>query len=168
MNTERPELMERGLGYWIGLLSSALVKSLGRELAPFDVSPVEWAILEVCERGEANTPTGLARIIPVDQAAISRQLDKLKAKGLIQRRRSSRDRRSVRVEMTQAGRELVSKLAPHVEANNARFWGDMTGEEQVGFLRIIQEMLANANGPTHTNRGRATDAVRRKEGARRQ
>jgi DNA-binding MarR family transcriptional regulator len=135
---------QRGLGYWAGLLSVSLVKSLGRKLAPSNITPVEWAILEVCGRGEANTPTGLSRLIPVDQAAISRQLDKLKAKGLIQRRRSVRDRRSVRVELTQAGRELVVTLTPLVEANNAKHWGGMPEEEQAALINSIQTMLKNA------------------------
>ena len=99
-----------GIGYWVGSLASAFRKGLADELAPFDVSPVQWAILEMCYRGEANTPSGLARVIPVDTAAISRHLDKLKDKGLINRRRSPRDRRSIRVGLTAAGRELALKL----------------------------------------------------------
>ena len=144
MNNKPLDPAQRGLGYWAGLLSVSLVRSLGRELAPSNITPVEWAILEVCGRDEANTPTGLARLIPVDQAAISRQLDKLKDKGFIQRRRSRTDRRSVRVELTQVGRELVASLTPLVEANNAKHWGGMSDEEQAALINTIQTMLKNA------------------------
>ena len=126
-------------------------KGLGNELARFEVTPAQWAILELCYRGEANTVSGLARVIPVDAAAISRQLDKLKVKGLIRRRRLSRDRRSVRVELTEAGRALVPELAPCVHVNNAKFLGGITGEEEVALTAIIRKMLKHAEGAVYSD-----------------
>ena len=133
-----------GIGYWVGSLASAFRKGLADELAPFDVPPVQWAILEMCYRGEANTPSGLSRVIPADTAAISRHLDKLKAKGLIHRRRSARDRRSIRVGLTVVGRELALKLAPCEQANNAKFLKGITDEERIALINIIQKMLLSA------------------------
>ncbi len=132
------------LGYWVGSLASAIHKGLGEELAPMGVTPGQWVILEAAFDGNANTLTGLARIIPVDAAAISRQLDKLTDKGLVRRRRLRSDRRTVRIELTEAGRDLVPKLAPRVQANNLRFLSGVTAEEQSAFTEIIQKMLKNA------------------------
>lgn len=145
MTTKEKDSFSGDLGYWVGSLASAFRKGLADELEPLDVSPAQWAILEACYGGEANTPSGLARIIPVDTAAISRQLDKLKDKGLIHRRRSARDRRSIRVSLTAAGRELFPKLVPCVHANNAKFLKGITGEEQAAFINIIGKMLNNAD-----------------------
>ena len=69
------------LGYWVGSLASAIRKGLSEELEPFGVTPVQWVILEAAFDGNANTLTELARIVPVDTAGISRQLDKLTDKG---------------------------------------------------------------------------------------
>ena len=143
METVEENSVHGGIGYWVGSLAAAFRKGLTEELAPFNVSPVKWAILEMCYRGEANTPSGLARVIPVDTAAISRQLDKLKDQGLIRRRRLSKDRRSVRVELTKEGRALVPQLAPAEQANNARFLAGITEEEQVALTSIIRKMLKN-------------------------
>ena len=118
MKDDRTNSIHGELGYWVSSLASALRKGLDRQLAASDVTSAQWAILDVCSRGEANSPSALARVIPVDTAAISRQLDKLREKGLIRRRRLTSDRRSVRVELTQEGRELVPTLAPLVHANN--------------------------------------------------
>ena len=124
---------------------------MDRELAPFEVTPAQWAILEMCYRGEANTVSGLARVIPVDAAAISRQLDKLRAKGLIRRRRLSQDRRSVRVDLTEAGRALVPKLAPCVHTNNATFLKGLTEIEQTSLTSVIQKMLMNAEAAVYSD-----------------
>ena len=129
------------LGYWVGSLASALRKGLDRELAALEITSAQYAILEVCYRGEANSPSALARVIPVDTAAISRQLDKLREKGLIRRRRLTSDRRSIRVELTEEGRALVPKLTPLVYANNAKFLEGITEDEQAALSAIIQKML---------------------------
>ena len=142
--TKRESPIHGGLGYWVGSLASAMRKSLSRELGAFEITPTQWAILEMCYRGEANTVSGLARVIPIDTAAISRQVDKLKAKGLVHRRRLARDRRSVRVTLTESGRTLVPKLAPSVHANNAKFLKGITEEERSVLTTIIQKILNTA------------------------
>lgn len=129
------------LGYWVGTLASAMRKGLEEELAPMGVTPAQWVILEAAFAGNADTLTALARIIPVDAAAISRQLDKLQQRGLVRRRRLRSDRRTVRIELTDAGRELVPKLAPRVAANNHRFLAGITGQERLNFIEIVQKML---------------------------
>ena len=73
------------LGYWVGSLASVIRKGLSEELEPFGVTPTQWVILEAAFDGNANTITGLARVIPVDAAGISRQLDKLTDQGLVRR-----------------------------------------------------------------------------------
>ena len=129
------------LGYWVGALASAMRKGLEEELAPMGVTPAQWVILEAAFAGNADTLTALARIIPVDAAAISRQLDKLQQRGLVRRRRLRSDRRTVRVELTDAGRELVPQLAPRVAANNHRFLAGITEQERLNFIEIVQKML---------------------------
>ena len=132
------------LGYWVGSLASAIGKGAGEELAPMGVTPCQWAIMEAAFYGNANTLTALARIIPVDAAAISRQLDKLQKSGLVRRRRLRSDRRTVRIELTEAGRDLVPKIAPRIQANNDRFLAGVSAREQAAFTEIIQKMLENA------------------------
>lgn len=136
------------LGYLVGALGSAMRKGLEDELAPMGVTPAQWVILEAAFDGSADTLTALARIIPVDAAAISRQLDKLQQRGLVRRRRLRSDRRTVRIELTDAGRELVPKLAPMVQANNSRFLSGITTEEQAVFTQVIQKMIQNADTTT--------------------
>lgn len=149
MNTESKDQVHGGLGYWVGSLASAMRKGLEQELAPFGVTPTQWAILEMCYRGESDTLTGLARVIPVDAAAISRQVDKLAAKGLIRRRRQSRDRRSIRLTLTESGRNLVPQLAQRVHANNARFLADISPQEQSALIATIERMLRNTQSDVH-------------------
>ena len=145
MSTKQENDIHEGIGYWVGSLASAFRKGLAGELEPFDVSPAQWAILEACDTGKANPPSSRAQIIPVDTAAISRHRDKLKDRGQTQRRRSTRDRRSIRVGLTEAGRELVPKLMPFVQANNAKLLAGITEEDHAALTSIIRKMQNNAD-----------------------
>ena len=151
MNTEQGVQVHGGMGYWVGSLASAFRKGLERRLTPFEVTPAQWAILELCYRGEANTPSGLSRLIPVDTAAISRQLDKLHEKGLIHRRRSARDRRSITVRLTEEGRALVPRLAPCVHANNEKLLSGVSDEERTALISTIQTVLINAQADVYSD-----------------
>ena len=133
-----------GLGFWVGSLASAMRKGLDAELAAFGITAAQWPILEMCDRGQANTLMELARVIPVDPGAISRQVEKLVRKGLVRRRRQSHDRRSQRLDLTPAGSALVPELAAAVRANNAKFLAGMSRQEQQAIIATIERMLRNA------------------------
>ena len=64
MNANQDTPTPPGLGHWVGSLASAMSKGLNNELAPFGVTASQWAILATCYRGEANTVSGLARVMP--------------------------------------------------------------------------------------------------------
>ncbi len=143
MNNWQEDETRRRLGFWVGSLSSAIRNSLGRRLAPFDITTSQWAILETCYNGEANSISTLCRYIPVDPAAISRQVDRLVAKGLVRRRRSVKDRRAVHIALTAVGQELVPQLARLANANNDQFLNRLDSAEQAEFVRMLQKMLVS-------------------------
>ena len=153
MRTDTRRGLEGRLGFAIGSLSAALVRGLAAELSPFGVSPSQWAILETCFTGEATTPSEFAREIPIDGAAITRQLDKLEARKLLIRVPHPTDRRSTRVELTEAGREIVRKLSPLVRENNERFVDVLDKSEQIAFEEILAKMLE------HNRAGRQASAT---------
>lgn len=54
-----------------------------------------------------TTPSELARAVSLSQATITGILDRLEARGMVQRARNPRDKRRVIVELTQEGKEAV-------------------------------------------------------------
>ena len=145
--------IQRELGFLVGSLASAMRTGLDRELASFNISSAQWAILEACHEGEADTLTGLSRVIPIDSASISRQVERLARAGLVQRRRSTRDRRLVRLSLTAAGSRLVPALAQRVQGNNAKFLAGIAEDEQQAVMRTLQRMLDNATEAVYDGDG---------------
>ncbi|MYD94622.1 MAG: MarR family transcriptional regulator [Chloroflexi bacterium] len=141
--------IQRELGFLVGSLASAMRTGLNRELASLNISSAQWAILDACHEEEADTLTSLARVIPLDSASISRHVDRLVRVGLVQRSRSTQDRRLVRLSLTDEGNRLVPELAERVQANNAKFLAGITKREQEAMMRTIRRMLESAQAAVY-------------------
>ncbi len=146
--SKRPDI-QRELGYLVGTLASAMRIGLDRELASFNISSGQWAILDACHEGEADTLTSLSRVIPLDSASISRHVERLVRLGLLHRSRSTRDRRRVRLSLTDAGNRLMPELAQRVQANNAKFLAGIAEHEQEAMMRTMQRMLESAQAAVY-------------------
>jgi DNA-binding MarR family transcriptional regulator len=133
----------------VGWLSKRVMQSLllqvDRRLAAHDLTHAQWMPLYRLSRGECHTMAALARDQALDPGAMTRALDRLEAKGLIRRERSSQDRRVVELALTEAGR-AVSLLVPAVlaEVLNAHLAGFTEPEWQL-LVSLLQRMAANGD-----------------------
>lgn len=141
-HTREAVLRPDEVGYWAISLAAKVMTGITRALAPYELSAAQFFILETCFRGEADTVTRLSHVLPYDQAHISRQTDELRSKGLLAKRRLRRDRRVVRLSLTEAGRALVSVAAPVAMAQDMHMTSAITEEEKKRFVSITRRILA--------------------------
>jgi DNA-binding MarR family transcriptional regulator len=74
---------------------------------------------------------------------VTRMLDRLEARGLVTRVRSTEDRRAVLVGVTPAGLDLLARLAEPLRACHERQLGHLTADE----LRTLTDLLRRAGEP---------------------
>ncbi len=137
---QRPD----AVGYWAILLSGIVFGYVRRVVSPHGFSPIQFLILDVCFRGEADTVTGIAHIIPFDSSAVSRRVEELRGKGLLQTRRSRADRRVVHVELTEEGHALVERLLEGVRAEGVRHMAVLTQREQKRLIALMRKVVEGA------------------------
>lgn len=133
----------KDLGQCVTGLVNAVAKGMAQQLAPFSIIPVEYTILSVCYAGQADTVTGLARVVPVDAGRISRLVNRLSERGLIHRRRLRTDRRTVRLRLTDEGRMLVPQLARRVQEHNAMLLAGISDAELQAYFETTGKIMAN-------------------------
>jgi DNA-binding MarR family transcriptional regulator len=75
---------------------------------------VQYQIMVGLRDGIAVNPKDLCAQIRHDSGALTRVIDQLAERGLLERSRRDRDRRKVELELTPAGREVVESLIPLV------------------------------------------------------
>ncbi len=114
---ERDELVDGVLG-----ASRALVAVAARSLATVadDVTLAQYRVLiELASHGPQRL-ADLAAALHVDRSTATRMCDRLVRKRLVTRRRTSEDRRGVRISLTPAGAELVSEVSRRRRAEISR------------------------------------------------
>ncbi len=121
-------------------------------MEPHGLTSVQWEPLFRLKKMSGATVAELAREMQIDPGATTRLLDRLEAKGLCKRVRSTEDRRVVNVELTAAGEEAAAKIpAALVDVMNAHLAGFSKTEWQalLGYLRrmlVNGENLLNSGG----------------------
>jgi DNA-binding MarR family transcriptional regulator len=114
-----------------------------------------WPLLAVSQ-GLARTGADLARLYDMDPGAVTRMLDRIEAKGLIERLRSADDRRVVELRLTRTGKALAARI-PDVLADTLNAVLRGFTHEEVGHLKdMLRRIAANtrANGARDEERGR--------------
>lgn len=141
-NFYKPETWRReeSIGYLMGRTMSMVKEAVDRELEPTGLTHAQWVPLLKIYTGEASTVAELGRQCDVDAGAMTRTLDRLEMKGLIQRVRSSEDRRVVNLELTDDGRATAKQIpAALCRVQNEHLRGFTTEEWQLlkGLLRRV-------------------------------
>ncbi len=132
-----------GLGYLAAALTAALSKLAEEKFSLYGVAPVQYAILDTCSNGQVNTVMGLTKVIPMDQASISRHVAALAERGLIQRTRQQKDRRVVLLTLTDEGRYLAFRLTESLREANPLAAMGLDDEEKRLFLRVMRKVGEN-------------------------
>jgi len=89
---------------------NVITAEMDAALKEFGITSQQMAILLSMHGGGASTPFELSRLLAVDTGLMTRLLDKLEARGLLERSRSNEDRRVVNLSLTAKGSEVAAQL----------------------------------------------------------
>ena len=136
---------DQSVGYLMRKVLSSILAQADAQLAVHDLTYVQWLPLYKLVMDEGNTMASLARDLAIDPGSMTRSLDRLAAKGLLRRERSSEDRRVMHLVLTDEGRN-VAKEVPAVLAQvlNGHLRG-FSGDEWQLLLQLLQRMLDNGD-----------------------
>ena len=132
------------IGALIGRTRKTMIQKIDAELEPLDVSAAQWIVVLLVGEKAASSATGLCELLTYDPGAMTRLIDRLESKGILQRVRVPDDRRTIQLELTDSGKALYPKiLSAMVDVSNRLLRGFSRSEvtQLEGYLR---RMLANA------------------------
>lgn len=138
----------KSIGYLVSAMAHIKDRVLEKHLMPLDITPAQFKVFVNIVYGKMETPAEFCRALGLDSGAMTRMLDRLEKKGLIARRRCPSDRRVVRVELTEEGRQVTDRIPDiTVDALNELF-EPLTAEEFASFERILWKIV---NASEYTN-----------------
>lgn len=135
---------EESVGYLMRRILNTVATEIEREMAPNGLTNAQWIPLFKLYMASASTVAELARECQLDAGAMTRLLDRLEAKGLLRRVRSSEDRRVVNLELTAEGRVAAQHIpAALCRVQNAHMRGFSHAEWET-LKSLLRRILENA------------------------
>ena len=83
--SDSQNLSDDNTGFLIKQVFFSMNRMLDQEMAPLELTAMQWRPIALLCKGRADTPAELARLNGVDTGAMTRTLDRLEAKGLVRR-----------------------------------------------------------------------------------
>lgn len=134
------------IGHQLFSLMMMFRREADARMARHGLTDAQWKPLWMIQSGRATTANELARESGIDAGAVTRMLDRLEAKGLVERVRSASDRRVVHLKLTATG-EAAAAHIPHVLASvNNDFLRDFSERDFQALRKLLDRLLENGRG----------------------
>src|ERR1700733_9883455 len=125
------------VGYLIKRAHAMLMDVLENLFADRGFSFIHYAIMTCVRDGIAVNPKDICLKYRHDSGALTRVIDQLEERGLLERMRRGNDRRKVDLELTDAGRKTVESLIPLVVDKLNLALTDFSRDEAAELKRLL-------------------------------
>ncbi len=117
----------------LDLYSQSLVKKIG-------LTGPQLFIIKELSLNEQITPGMLARYMSISQATITSMIDRLEAKGFVKRQRDVYDRRKVKIELLEPGKQILKLNPSLLQEDFIRKFEALKSWEQTLILSSLQRI----------------------------
>ncbi|MFY9509478.1 MAG: MarR family winged helix-turn-helix transcriptional regulator [Rubrivivax sp.] len=133
----------QSVGHLMVNLMTQMRREVEQRMTAHGLTDAQWKPLLMLKTGLATTAIELARRMDMDAGAITRLVDRLEAKGLVERVRSESDRRVVHLRLTAAGEAATVEVPYVLAAVNNDFLKGFSDAEWKQLRKLLERMLAN-------------------------
>ncbi|MGE0743901.1 MAG: MarR family winged helix-turn-helix transcriptional regulator [Rhodospirillales bacterium] len=111
--------VQRSIGFLIGEVSRLLRIVYDRRVEPLGLTRSQWRLLVHLRRREGPTQSELAAALEIERPTAGQLIDRLEAKGWVERRADDRDLRTRRVFIAEAVQPLLHDMMELAESVHA-------------------------------------------------
>lgn len=131
--------IEDSLNYLVYKTNSVLKGQMQTALKFFDITSEQWVLLKRLNQRDGMNQKELSIESFKGQAAITRSLDILEKKGLIERRKSANDRREYLVYITNRGKMLLDDAQPDMDDYQKKLDNVLSMQEMETLKRLLNK-----------------------------
>ncbi|MFN8355647.1 MAG: MarR family transcriptional regulator [Spirosomataceae bacterium] len=103
----------------------------------------QWVLIDHIEKKQGLSQIELAEITVKDGPTVTRIIDLLVEKGLVERRMPENDRRKFGIYLTSAGQEKYEQAFPIIAEVRQLGWNHLSDEDYYNFVRILDTVYQN-------------------------
>lgn len=126
------------LAYLLASASRSMRIGLGNCIRDEEFTEEHWRILRVLSDEQGRSMGELAELVLLNGPALTKNMDKLVSRGVVQRAADEFDNRKVLVFISDLGLEVVGRLSEHIDAHH-RSLEDALGPRKTQQLKRLLE-----------------------------
>ena len=128
------------VGYLVKRAHSLMLDIMEPVIEQRGFSFVQYVVMSALRDGIAMNPKVICAQFRHDSGALTRIIDQLAERGLLERVRRDRDRRKVELQLTPAGRETIEGIIPLVVDKLNEVLSDFSKAEVQELLRLLVKL----------------------------
>lgn len=141
-------VVDNAIGFWVHRVYQATRNELFRAFREEgeEITPEQWAVLIRLWERDGRSQSDLSDATFRDKPTMSRIVDGMEARGLVERRAQEGDARVRLVHLTRRGKALRGKLVPVAERVVARTVAGIDEEALLATRATLRKMFENLEG----------------------
>lgn len=126
----------------IGLVNQRKELLLNQYLAPFNISSAQFKVLAAVHYYEIDSPADLSKYLTIDGGSMTRMVDRLVKKELIDKQPNPKDKRGLILELTITGKLLLAQCLECMDNQVAPLLtGDLSVQEIEQLSALLKRLL---------------------------
>jgi MarR family transcriptional regulator, transcriptional regulator for hemolysin len=133
---------EHYIGYTITDVARMMRTVFERRVRAFGLTRAQWLVIARVHRRPGLSQSEVADLLEIEKAPAGRLIDRMQAKGWLERRDDSADRRINRLHLTGEGERLHAAIWPIAEATVEDALSDLPAKEQRQLTGLMTRVKA--------------------------
>ena len=133
---------EHAPGHLVRRAHQLAVAIFMEETGDFDVTPVQFAILNALIDDPGEDQVTLARRVAFDAATSGSVISRLESKGWVRREPDAQDRRRKLLHVTAEGKRAVTRMKSAVDRVQQRILAPLAAKDREVFVRLLAQLVA--------------------------
>ena len=142
-HTLPPHHLENAMPYLLARAGERMGNTFSKELRPYKLTLNEWRTCVALHLEAHQRLSEIAAHTSADLSTISRVIDGLIKRGLVQRDRSTEDARAVAISLTEEGRLLTEKIIPIAQLYERVALSGISEEDSEKLRTLLRKIYDN-------------------------
>jgi DNA-binding MarR family transcriptional regulator len=133
-------VLSRLIGFRLRMAQLTVYEDFLRDSPGDGLTPGHAAIVILVDANPQMTQQELCEAIRVDKSTFAITLNRLEARGLLERLRSELDRRQKTIRLTKKGKATLRAILSHVDRHEKRVFSSLSALEQEQLVALLKKV----------------------------
>lgn len=134
------DLLPSLIGYHLRKAQTAVFQDFSLSLRDCNITPGQFGVLVLVKANVGLNQTTLGNALGIDRSTVVAVINKLEARGLVERTPALTDRRSYALQLSPQGVKLLRRARNMVAKHEKRISKGLTQSDQVQLIGLLQKL----------------------------